>query len=157
VVAADHSFLVDSDLEDVVRVLLIALDHGEDAQGLPFLLLGDLRLHPIGRDVRRLGSVVRGRGDRVAVVVDLVALIDDGGAVVVHHGVLGVTTEAGARGVGGIPPVSPRPPRGRAPGTGVSAIPARVEVVVAGEVPTDVPALGPQRRRAAVAGKVTGL
>ena len=85
VVAADHAVLVDGELEDVVGLLLVALHHGEHAEGLPLLLLGRLRRLPRRGDVRRLRRVLLGRGDRLAVVVDAVVLVDHGGAVVVDH------------------------------------------------------------------------
>src|SRR5262249_21008618 len=155
VVAADHAVLVDRQLEDVVGVLLLALDHGEDAQRLPLLLLVGFRLLPRGGVGGRLGGVVRGRGDRLAIVVNVVALVDDGGAVVVVDGRRGVAAEGG---VGGVRPVRPvggrrRPPR-VAPRGRVGRIPARVEIVVAPEPGANVPGLRPYRRAAAVGGVV---
>src|SRR5262249_5466117 len=155
VVAADHAVLVDRQLEDVVGVLLLALHDGENAERLPLLLLGGLRLLPGGGDVRRLRGVLLRRGDRLAVVVDAVVLVDDGRAVVVDHGLRGGAAEGGNGGVRRPPPGGRRRrARRRAPRGRVGRVPAGVEIVVAGEARADVTRLGADRRRAAVGGVV---
>ncbi len=83
-----QSLGVDGNLEDVVGLRLVALDQGEDAQGLP----GGVRL---GLGVARRGDlagllgILLRRADVVAVDIDAVRLGHDVAAVVVRLGLLG--------------------------------------------------------------------
>src|SRR5262249_32524959 len=150
VIAAEHAVLVDGELEDVVGFLLVALHHGEDAERLPLLLLVRFRSLPRGGEGQRLGGVLLGGGDRLAVVEDGVVLVDQIGTVVVDHRQEGVGAKGGDGGVRRPPPVARRRPRGRAPGTGVGHVPAGVEIVVAGKAGAHVAALRAYRRRASI-------
>jgi hypothetical protein len=125
--------LVHRELEDGARVGLLALDEGEDPQGLPFLvlllLLGRRRC---GRgEVGRLLVVDDGRGSGLAVDVYLIALVDDGGAKIVVHRRGGGPAEPGRQGGPGRPAPDARGvPANRPPRSGVGAPPGRVEGAV---------------------------
>src|SRR6516162_1632827 len=135
VVAADRSRLVDGELEEVVAVGLLPLDHGEDAERQPFLVLGGLGLLAgVGDGDGLLGVFLLG-ADRVAVDVDGIPFVDDVGAVVVVDRLGGIAAVAGARRPGGGPPDGCRGgPGSRTPDARISAPPGAVEAVVMAEV-----------------------
>src|SRR5262245_31272783 len=135
VVAADRSRLVDSELEEVVAVDLLPLDHGEDAERQPFLVLGGLGLLAGIGDSHGLLRVFLLGTDRVAVDVDGIAFVDDVGAIVVVDRLGGIAAVAGARGPGGGRPDGCRSgPGSRTPDARISAPPGAVEAVVMAEV-----------------------
>src|SRR5262249_44265282 len=131
----DRSRLVDGELEEVVAVDLLPLDHGENAERKPFLILGGLGfLAGIG-DCLRLLRILLLRADHVAVDVDGVAFIDDVRAVVVVDRRGRIPAVGGAaRPRGGAPDGRRGGPGGGAPDAGISAPPAAVEAVVMVEV-----------------------
>src|SRR5262249_33946412 len=141
---------------DVVGFLLVALDHGEHTEGLPFFRVGRLGGLSHRGDVRGLRGVLLGRGNRLAVVVDLVVLVDHGGAVVVDYRVLGIAAEGGDGGVGARARGGGGGRAGGGPAAGGAGFPAGFKIVVAAEAGAAVTGLGAARCGAAVGGGVSG-
>src|SRR5262249_55974630 len=159
-VAADHPLLVDSKLEDVVAVGLLALGHGPHPERQPLLLLGGRGLLACVRDGNGLLGVLGLSGHRVAVNVDLVAFVDDVRAVIVVARFGRIAAVAGTRAPAGPTPDGrgsgpPRgPPRARVPAPPVAVEAVVVVEVVADDValideviPVDRPGRGPIPRR----------
>src|SRR5262249_10571828 len=143
VVAANNALLADGQLKDVVRRGLVTLDHGEDTQRLPLLVVGRLGLTAgVGNIGGLLGVVRLGRCYLVA-VVDVAILVGHGIAVVVVSGgrVRGIADVTGAGVPNGGSPGGARGPAGGGPGARIAAVPPRPECVVIAKAATNVPSL----------------
>src|SRR5262249_35169145 len=125
---------------------------GEDAQGLPLLILCGRRGPASVGDPGRLLGVLLGGVGGIAAVVDRVPLVDHVRAVLVVRRLGRVAAVAGDGG-----PCPPDPdggggPPGGAPGPRIARVPGRGEGVVIPEAAADVPPLRPQRRPGGVVG-----